>query len=207
VSEVSCRAFSFFVAAEARGLVSLDVLLEGFPFSKAHLSNGTNRVPWDTWAELCDRYGGLVGEASLLDTGDLVLSDGFSGSLAPAVGLLADARELYELAARWVGPALSRALTFEVTSIGDSRSFVWTARLKPGYRPSRAFFVMMEAGLASVPAFMGLPKAVVELVECSDRGLVAKVTPPPAPLARSFVRRVASAFTTPGAIVRELTAQ
>jgi PAS domain S-box-containing protein len=208
VSEVSCRAFSFFLAAEARGLVSLDALLDGFPFSKAYLSNGSHRVPWDAWSELCDRFGLAVhGDDALLDSGDLVLSEGFAGYLGTAVGLLADSRELYELSARWVGPSLYRALTFDVTPIAGVRTLVWAARLKPGYRPSRAFFLMTQSALATVPAFMGLPRAVVEPVERSEHALIAKVTPPPAPLARSWVRRVASAFTTPGAIVRELTAQ
>lgn len=47
VTEVSCRAFSYFTAAEARGLLDLGALLGGLPLSRAELEDPRSRVSWD----------------------------------------------------------------------------------------------------------------------------------------------------------------
>jgi hypothetical protein len=44
MTEVSCRAFSFFLAGERHGLFDLTALLEGVPLGRAELSDPSRRV-------------------------------------------------------------------------------------------------------------------------------------------------------------------
>ncbi|MFZ5444481.1 MAG: ATP-binding protein [Myxococcota bacterium] len=207
MSDISCRAFSWFLAAEQRGLVSLDRVLAGLPVSRAELEQPSNRVPWDVWAQLCDRFVEELGsEERLTECHPFVLTEGFAGYLSKAVGFMADTRQLYELAARWVGPSIYRPMTFSYEPGADG-DIIWSVQLRPGFRPCRTWFVMVEGALARVPAYAGLPDALVERLELTDHGARFRIRPPASASLSSLVRRAVTAFRAPQAIFDELYTQ
>lgn len=72
MTEVSCRVVPYYLRAEEEGLCSLDALTAGLPVSRAELLDPQNRVAWDVWAEMCDRFAAHVGSDQILaDTGRL----------------------------------------------------------------------------------------------------------------------------------------
>jgi signal transduction histidine kinase len=208
MSDVSCRAFAFFTEAEKRGLVVIDQLLEGQPLTRDVLENPSHRVPWDQWAGLCERFAARLGsEDDVVKSGEFVLAEGFLGSLVKVAGLLTDPRQVYEVGVRWTGPSLYRSVQFELEPLAGSRSLVVTMRLRPGYRPCRAWFLMVQGALISIPRILGLPDAVVERLELTGQGAALKVTPPPGRPLGSFFSRAFTALRSPGILFDELTSQ
>ena len=156
MSEVSCRAFSFFVAAEKAGLCNVDDLIAGLPLSRAILEDPNERVPWDPWSVLCDRFGDrFSSDDDLLATGRFALTEGFAGQLGRVAGLFVDPVRLYQVAIRWAAPGLYRSVAFSLEKVATG--FIVDARLMPGYRPSRAWMVIFEGGLSQLPGHVGEP--------------------------------------------------
>ncbi|MDP1822673.1 MAG: ATP-binding protein [Archangium sp.] len=207
MSEVSCRAFSFFTAAHKAGLISLDELLAGQPLSREVLEDAGNRVPWDQWVTLCDRFAAMLpSEDALCETGSFVLSEGFSGYLGKVVGLFTDAAQIYEVLAKWGGPSLYRSVTFS-TDTTQPGVLTFTAELLPGFRPCRSWFLMAEGALTRIPFFAGLPDSLVERVTVTGQGGVWRVRPPASGSLGSSFRRMWTALSAPDAIFNELFAQ
>lgn len=207
VSDVSCRAFSYFQTAERLGVCDLNSLLEGYPHSRAYLEDPQHRVPWDDWAELCDRFAGVVhSDQALRDSGVYVQSDGFGGFLHRALGAVTDVRRLYEVTVGWVGPTLYRSIDFALQADGDG-ALTLSAALKPGYRGCRAWFLMAEGALTKLPHFVGRPDAIVRAEALTERGATWRVLPPPSAGLGTFFKRLGGALKAPDAIFNELFAQ
>ncbi|MBL8918436.1 MAG: response regulator [Myxococcaceae bacterium] len=208
MSEVSCRAFSFFTEAEKRGLVVIDELLQNQRLTRPELEDPTNRVRWDDWAELCDRFAAKLGsDDAVVQSGEFALAEGFLGGLLKVVGLVSDPRQLYELGGRWTGPSLYRSVEFGVEPLAGSRSVLFTARLRPGFRPCRSWFLMVQGALASIPRLLSLPDAVVERLEWTGHGAAFRITPPPSRPVGSFFSRALVALRSPNVIFDELSSQ
>jgi len=207
MSEVSCRAFTFFAAAHRAGLVDMDQLLEGCPIPRAELEQPSTRVSWDEWTVLCDRFAALVGsEEALVNTGEFILSDGFSGFFRRAVGLFTSARMLYDVAFRWAGPSLYRSLAFTTGpgGPGEPHRFRLRVELLPGFKPCRAWFLLCEASMKKVPSFIGLRDSTVERVELSETVGEWLVDPPASRSMVRYLKRIWAAFVTPSVLMHEL---
>jgi PAS domain S-box-containing protein len=205
MNEVSCRAFSYFQEAERVGWVRLDDLLDGLRSPRSHFEDPRNRVDWDEWARLCDRYADLVGEERLRASAGFARSKGFSGEVGRISALFFDPAFVYRAAIGFVAPSLYRAVRFTLTAESEG-SLVVEAVLQDGYRPSRAWFQMFRDSLVVVPQFIGLPEAVVEGAS-DERSARCRVVPPPGRSVWLTVRRLWATIAAPRALVAELSFQ
>ncbi len=205
MSEVSCRAFSYFQSAERAGKISLDGLLRGLPVTRAQLENPSNRISWELWAELCDRFARhFQGDADLAATGVYVLEGAFVDFFKRSFGLFTTPRQGYEVVVKWAGPSLYRCMRQELDGPADG-PFTVKVELLPAFRECRAWFVMAEGTLAKLPGYLGLPDSLVERVRLDGRGAEWRVTPPASGSMSSYFRRVIAAFRAPGVVFGELT--
>ena len=118
MSEVSCRAYSWFVAAEQAGVLRIDDLLEGLPLSRAFLEDETNRAPWEPWATICDRAAAALGsEQAVLDSGRFIFTEGLSSFVRRPAALFTDDRLLYRVMATWGIPSLYRSVAVDFTDL------------------------------------------------------------------------------------------
>ena len=207
MTDVSCRAWSWFVAAEAAGLVSTDALLEGSPLTRAVLEDPTNRVSWDSWARLCDRCGELVpgGLAALEDTADVTLASDLPGELARVAALFVDPMDLYAVGMRWVGPSLYRCLAFRHERLSDGRLEI-TIEIPEDRAPSVAWMHMVVGALRGIPLYLGLGPALVVPTIAPRRG-VFLVKPPVSSTLGSRVTRGLRALAATSTVLDELSYQ
>jgi signal transduction histidine kinase len=161
MSDVSCRAFSYFQQAAARGQIDLDAVMEGSALSREVLARPTQRVPWDDWAALCDRYVELVGrETAESSAADLLMESDLGGPLRGLAAALTSPTSLYHLAARVVGPMLYRNLAYEFSPLDDGR-VAFSVHIPEPYRESEGWMLMARGALSAVPRFLGAADAVV----------------------------------------------
>jgi CheY-like chemotaxis protein/PAS domain-containing protein len=200
--EVSCRAWAFFRAAAREGAVSLDALLEGIPVPREVLEDVWERVDWDVWAALCDRYAALVGGAdeTLFEHGArFIQAEGLAGALGHVVGALSDPIRVYTVGMRWVGPSTYACVDFALRA-DDAvpRRLHVSLSLRPGFRPSRAWFLMAVGGLAGGPEVLGVPRAAVRY-EVTSTGAVARVDVPERTSSRGLLGRLTAMVGVPRA--------
>jgi len=176
VSDVSCRAYTYFQAAERAGLVDLDVLLEGCALERAVLEDSTKRVPWDDWAALCDRFVELTGEAALESSGDLMIASELGGALARLNAAILRPSSLYRIA-QSVGPMLYRTVHITTEDVGAGRVRMMVEIPAP-HRPSLGWLQMASHVLPALPRYLGLPDAVMVLESMDDRHFSCVLTPP-----------------------------
>lgn len=205
MSEVSCRAWSFFRDAAAGGLIDLRELLEGSALRREVLEDPRQRVPWDDWALLNDRFAVLIGSyQALLDCGRVAIqSDDFLGFTKRAAALFTKPSDVYRLGASWLGPTLYRNVRFSLSEEGGRLFF--SASLLDGYRGSAAWFASIVGTLRATPRLLGLPDAVVE-ADISARTGRYWITPPPPRTLFSSLRRSAEAMIAPQRLADELLA-
>lgn len=211
MSDVSCRAFSYFTLAERRGFLRVAPLLEGLPVTRAQLEDERRRVSWDVWASICERaFAQMGGDPSrLAAAGRLVVETGpggFAGYLGPVVGAITSAEDMYRLITRWGAPSIYRSMTFALERLPDGR-LRSTARIKPGYRPCEAWFRLATGALEALPRFIGQPDAIVELETVGPMMATYLVTPPPVRTVGGRLRQVWAALRVPGAMADELARQ
>lgn len=203
MSEVSCRAYSWFVAAEQAGVLRIDELLEGLPLSRAFLEDENHRAPWDPWATLCDRAAVAMGsEQAVLDSGRFILTEGLSSFVRRPAALFTDDRLLYRVMATWGIPSLFRSVTVEFRDL-DATHLTVRVSMRPGYRPSRAWFVMLGAALPLAPRFVGRPDAEVK-TELFESSAMFHVTLKPSRSFSSRLREFFSSVGSPSAVAEEL---
>lgn len=207
MTEVSCRALPYFLAAERRGWVSVDELIDNLPITRAYLENGSNRVSWDLWATMCDRFAAKVGSReAVIESGTFVRESGFEGLMAPLTAMFTAPRDLYAVTLRIGAPAVYHSHRFSIANTSGDRLRI-TAELLDGYRDCEAWFLMFQGAVGTVPEFVGLQPSLVETVEVSPRKITVLVTPPPSRSVVSRARSFIQALRSPGVIVRELTFQ
>lgn len=205
MSEVSCRAMSFFEEAEKAGVCSIDALIKGLPVSRAFLAEASNRVSWDVWAEMSNRFGDLFQtDEDIINSADFAINSTYSGYLSRMADLLVSEAALYRVAIRWAAPSLYRSVAFSMTETAPD-SYVIEAELMDGYKPSRAWFLMMVGGILRIPQFMGHPQTPGLIHHVDDRSLKVQVTPQDRKVGRR--RRWQALFRSPDEIERELIGQ
>ncbi len=188
MSDVSCRAFSYFQQAAARGLIDLDELMEGSALSHEVLARPTQRVPWDDWAVLCDRYVDLVGrETAESSAADLLVESDLAGPLRGLAAALTSPTSLYHLTARVVGPMLYRNLEWEFSPLDDGR-VAFAIHIPEPYRMSEGWMIMARGALSALPRFLGVADAVV-VGTLGPRGGRLELTLPPSVTWWSRIKR------------------
>ena len=129
MSDVSCRAFAYFEACAREVLVDLDVLLDGVPLERDVLSDPRQRVPWDHWALLCDRFGELVGLPGLKQSAEAMFEPGYIGSYTAIGRILVRPRDVYRMGTSWFAPMMYRNIRFETRVLGPSKLETTITRL------------------------------------------------------------------------------
>ena len=206
MNEVSCRVFSFFQAAEEAGWISLDELLVGSRLPLARLADPAQRVDWEDWILICERFADLVGSHRLRESGRFAMQPRFVGAVMSKIApLLASPLLLYKTGMEWGGASLYRCVAFAVEAMPDGRIRI-AAELAPGYRSSRAWFELLVGGIERLPTFVGQSAAVAEATHDGTSAVVF-VTPPPQRGFLLWQRRLTAAITAPGNLASELTFQ
>lgn len=211
MTDVSCRAFSYFLVAERRGLLQIDALLADLPITRAELEDPRGRVAWDVWAEMCDRAAAQLGHdpERLAQSGTVVAdtgSRGFAGYLGPVASLFASPHALFDVVARWGGPALYRSHEFGLQRLPDGR-LRFSAWLKPGYRPCLAWFQMIPGALLVLPRLVGQPEALVEVESVTATSGSYLITASMSRTLRARLRQTWAAMRSSQAIGDELAFQ
>ncbi len=211
MTDVSCRAFSYFTVAAERGLLDLPRLLAGLPITQTELENPRHRVDWDIWAELCDRAAEQLGHdpRRLAESGVLVSETGergFAGYVAPVASLFASTEGMFDIVTRWGGPSLYRSHTFELERL-PKHKLRWRVRLRPGYRPCLAWFQMTPGALQAFPRMLGQPDTVfvTETITATEASFI--ITDTTSRTLGSRVRRTWAALRSSRAVSDELAFQ
>lgn len=184
--------------AEQQGLVDITKLLDGTTLSRSTLEDDRQRVRWDDWAELSDRFASNVTREQLIASGRLALTPGFLGTLFRMSGLFTDLHDVYRLGLLWVGASMYRSMRFECEATSPSTLHA-RITLKNGYRPCESWFVNMVGCLESVPGMYGLPPAHVEWTATPLSGDY-HITLPVRENTSGRFRRVVDAFRAPDAV-------
>ena len=99
MSDVSCRVFAYFRAAEKAGWIDIAQLLEGLPLTREYLETPSNRVAWSLWRQLCERAALQLGTPERIrESGAFAINDTIAGFFGPALTLFSSPRELPLLA-------------------------------------------------------------------------------------------------------------
>ena len=207
MSDVSCRVFTYFHAAEKAGWLNLDVLLDGFPLSRAFLETPGNRVPWHQWRQLCERSARQLGTPERIrDSGAFAVNPTIAGYFGPAMTLFSSPRDIYRIAFRWLCPSIYRSHIFTFAELPDGRVEL-TIELRDGHEGCLSFMLMFEGGIRAAPRFVQLPDAIVQTMSLTDRKSVFVVTPPVNRTLTSRISRWLRASKTSSEIEAELTFQ
>jgi PAS domain S-box-containing protein len=205
MTDVSCRAFSWFVTAERKGWIRLPDLLEGCPVPEDVLRDPAQRVPWDEWARLSDRFANLVGWDRVEETGSISLESDIVTKLVHVASIFTEPRDLLDRGVRWVGPATYRNLLFDVV-VESPTSFLITVTIPEPYAPSLGWMLMARGAIRSLPNLIGLPDAVVR-GDATPRRLAVHVTTAPSRGLRSGLGRILTLVRAPSALIEELAFQ
>ncbi|MBM4362796.1 MAG: hypothetical protein FJ104_08955, partial [Deltaproteobacteria bacterium] len=180
--EVSTRAFaSFTEPLRELGRTEAE-LIAGTRLSLAVVRDPTERVDWEDWAKLCDRFAAWVGsDAELERWGRRSATSGMVTPIRNVIGAIVSVDQVYLAATRWFAPVLYRSHRFRLERAGPRR-VVMTIELLPGYRGCRAWFVMARGALAAAPTLIGAPEARVRAELGPERGVFTIDLPPDLPL-------------------------
>ena len=205
MSEVSGRAWSFFVNADRRGIVPLNELLDGSPFARVAVSRPHARVRWDDWAQLTDRFAERLTRDQLIESGCLALNPEFMGGVFGIAGIFTDIRDVYRLGITWIGPQMYRSLsfTYDASRVDELEIGI---RVRPGFRPCEAWFVIFIGVLRSLPQLYGLPTAEVDATTTPE-GATYRVTVPGKLFRLGRVRRAIKTLSVPRVFARALDDQ
>ncbi len=206
-ADVVCRAFGYFETCEARGIVEMDPILDELGIERRQLDVSTNRISWDAWAAICNRFTEAVGEEEAESSGYLVTEiEGFAGPLSAATGMFTAPESLYRVALTWLAPFMYRNLEFTYEPLRDGRLEV-TARIPDDNRGSRGYMLMFQGALRTIPRLIDLDDALLETLTLDSHLGHWIITPPAERTLWGRVKRVASAVRSSDAVLAELDAQ
>ena len=177
VSEVSCRAFGFFEACAARGIVDLDELLADCPVPRATLEDPNARMSWGDFAQLMQRLRELVGDdAALEESAEGVLVPKVTGPARRVASTLTDPLALYRVLLRWFSPVFFRNV--EVTTRELDRNALAVEFFIPEpFEPCVGYMLVARGSLRVIPRLLDLPDAAVR-GDVGERRSSLVVTPP-----------------------------
>lgn len=200
MSDVSRQAWSFFLTCEAQGYFSLEEVLVGLPFDRAHFERGAGRIAWDDWAKLIDRVGELLGDDARVEAaGRAALTPTFTGRLHAVVPFLSDPLDVYRIGWRWLAPYLFRNLSFHVEERGERRVEV-TMDIPAPYRACPTWTRMAVGTAAAAPRLLELPDARVVAEEVSPRAVRVLLEVPPPRARGGRARRVLESLRWPSTL-------
>ncbi|AKT36507.1 hybrid sensor histidine kinase/response regulator [Chondromyces crocatus] len=178
MNEVSCQVTRALLdAARVEGFSS-EQLFHGRRFSLERLSDPKSRVDWDTFATLCDRLEAICQspeQAARIGAGLLTAPP--HDVVRRLAGLLADARDVYDLAARWIVPLAFLHMQTTLCREPDGRLLL-AMEFPSCFRSGRSFFRICRGAMAATPTLLGLPWAPVE-AHIEDHRATYTITPPP----------------------------
>lgn len=183
-------AFAFF-AEPLRELGRTEAeFIAGTGLSLEVLRDPTERVDWEDWATLCDRFADWVGtEAELERWGRSAATSGLVTPIRNVAGALVSSHQVYDAAVRWFAPIVYRSHRFRMERAGPRRVVI-TIELLPGFRGCRPWFVMALGGLAAAPSVIGAAEARAHGELTPERGIYTIDLPPELPLRHRLSRRL-----------------
>jgi signal transduction histidine kinase len=186
--------------------VRQEVLVADLPVSVQELRDGRNRVSWEVFAIILERFEEICGGPQALE------AVGYRHQESPAFAfigrvarLLISAREVYWMGTLWFGRSLFSIVVdrFEELPGGQVRE---TLEIPKGYRDSPQFFRGMRGALRAAPHLLGQPDAEVQMELSPHRAVYTITPPPPLTLWARWKRGARAVFAARGTI-EELSAQ
>nr|ABB84845.1 Multidomain signal-transduction protein [uncultured delta proteobacterium DeepAnt-32C6] len=199
LEEVSCRVCQPLFLHMRQAGVDEGRLYEGLAIDVETLHNPRARMPWDVFAEMCDRAEGLAGPvtgAELLEGHRIIRA---------IAGLMTNPHLLYKAMNRWFGPSTFRIVEHSCEDLTNNRLRI-SLTIPPSYRDSPAFFRISGTIFTVFPRLLGQPEAVVQL-EIAPRRCVYTIAPPPSRSLLARFRRGLRVFRSGRSVVEELGTQ
>ncbi len=201
--EVSCKATRQLLdALDEAGIVG-EPLADGLGVPASTLRDPGARIDWDVFIELlarmdaaCERKG-----LSLEELGERVTKVPSFELLRRAGQLLMTPRQLYDLANRFVAPALFANVRVTHEWLGSGR-LVLVGEILPGYRASIPFFRVCHGNAAALPRVLDLPASRIEEQAFDGRRSRLVLLPPASHTVPARVARSARALRALGEVLR-----
>lgn len=160
MSDVSCRVFEYFdVAAREYGF-PVESLLAGLDISLDHLRDPNRRVPWSTWAVLCDRLEARIGPDGIRNISGQIKDMNMSRTFLAVTSSILSVERLYRAVCLWLAPHLFRHATYSVEVHGPGRITI-DIRIPEELPGSVAWLRMNEGALCTIPSLVGAPDAQI----------------------------------------------
>jgi PAS domain S-box-containing protein len=206
MNEVSGKANQLLlVACDHRGIAP-ERLIEGLPLTLDRMRDPNRRMDWDLHVELIERLGRACGgPEGLAEAGAQVHEAESLRRLRSLGAVFLDARRLFWIGCRWIGPSLFSHARFDYEELDDGRLRM-TVEIPEHYRRSRDFFAMMSGALRSAPLANGFGEAAQVELDTDGRRAVYMITPPARPPLLELFRRVLQLPFAASSAIEELGA-
>jgi len=160
---------------QTRGIAP-ERLTEGLGVDLAGLSGG--RHDWDLHVRLLDRYAELVGGLDeLQDAGFAVLDAEQMGPVRALAGYMVGLRQLYWMAAHWVGPTYFTHIRYGVEDLPGGQ-LRFTIEIPESHRPSLPYFWITKGSLRRAPHLLGISELAQVDMQVEGGLAVYSIQPP-----------------------------
>ncbi|MFW7377508.1 MAG: response regulator [Oligoflexus sp.] len=180
MTDVTCKLTQgLFDYLQYKGLPT-EKLTDGFSYSKAQLYNGDNRIKWEHFSTMTDRFVELIGgKEHLQDYFEYSLQtrSAWLGGFMAGAGLITSPSALYKLICLYAGPGLFTKPRSTYQMMPDGTIHI-TLALPSDCPPAEAWFEMCGAAFRLMPRLIGLLDSIVD-IEVSPWEAKYIITPPP----------------------------
>ncbi len=162
MNEVSCKAlWLLFEVAKQRG-IDPKKYVDGLPISLEHIGNPSNRIDWDVFCSLVERFEEVVGGPAELELVSQMFAQAPSvKGVRSALGLVTSPRAMYWAVHRWFGHALFTIVESTFKDIGPNE-IEMELRIPDAFRASPAFLRINAGAFRANPRVLDLPDATVD---------------------------------------------
>ena len=189
------------------GGIAIEGLVDGLPVTLPELNDTSARIDWDVYAELLDRIEERARDVMTPEEiGERCLRMPGFDFLRQAARLAVSPRQLYEVAGRFVAPALF-ANVVVTQEWQPSGRLVVSGELPPGYRPCVTVFRLCHGNVAALPRVLDLPPSVIEEQTVSGTTGHLVLRPPASHAISTRLRRAVKAVGTFGETWRAFAKQ
>jgi signal transduction histidine kinase len=207
--EVSCRVLDVhFRELQKKGLPA-GVLLDGVPYSLAHLQNKHERIDWASFVRLMANLRKIWSEDEIIAQGGAWIESPFLRHTTLVVGALFTPKQFYQWLAndsksgrRGGGMQVHTCTTTSFDDHGPDRLSL-EVRIDEGHAPCPEFFLLCKGGFQAVPRLVGKEQASVVLTPI-DRGMRFDIRLPPGSDRVSRLHRAIRWITSSAAVATEL---
>jgi PAS domain S-box-containing protein len=190
MNEVSGKANQLLLQACAHRGIDPERLLEGLPLTLERLRDPGRRIDWDVHVELIERLARACGgPEALAEAGAEVHEAEWLRRLRSLGAVFLDARRVFWIGCRWIGPSLFSHVRFAYDEVEGGRVRM-TVEIPEPYRPSPAFFEMMGGSLRSATLANGFGAPAQVTLDTDGRRAVYDILPPPRPPLVELFRRL-----------------